>query len=114
MNIRAVTYLPHINALHYQLTGKRLAFNNVPCPTCASKLVKRNKAGTDILFVACDKTNRPYCGFSIGMDETLEERSRRIYNKLKHKDIIDAEGEEVFARANLGEPQRALTTTIRG
>lgn len=88
--IKAVTYLAHIKWHHNHMTGKQLAFDNVPCPTCGSKLVKRNKAGTNIMFVACDKSNKAYCPFSIGMDETLEERTRRIYNKLGNKDIIDA------------------------
>jgi len=90
-NVRAVSYLSHIGKRHMSMTGKQLAFQNVPCPTCASKLVKRNKEGTDVMFVACDKTNQAYCKFTIGMDETLEERSRRIYNKLRHKDIIDVQ-----------------------
>lgn len=89
MRIKAVTYLSHINHHHMKMTGEDLAFNNVGCPTCNSKLVKRNKARTDTMFVACDKSNKPYCPFSIGMDETLEERSRRIYNKLRHKDILE-------------------------
>lgn len=92
MNIQAVKYLSHIKTNHYTMTGEELAFNKVPCPTCASMLVKRNKKGTSIMFVACDKQNRPYCKFSIGMNETLNERSRRIYNKLQHKDgSIDQE-----------------------
>ncbi|MEB8652281.1 hypothetical protein P4G96_26425 [Bacillus cereus] len=91
MNIKAVKYLGHITSSHMKMTGEQLAFYRVPCPTCASMLVKRNRKGTDIMFVACDKTNLPYCKFSIGMNEMLEERSRRIYNKLRHKDIIDVE-----------------------
>lgn len=81
--IRALQYLPHIQHRHMDMTGEDLALHNVGCPTCNSKLVKRNKARTPTMFVACDKSNRAYCPFSIGMNETLEERSRRIYNKLK-------------------------------
>lgn len=88
MNIRAVKYLGHINQNHMSMTGEQLAFNKIPCPTCGSMLVKRNRKGTDIMFVACDKQNQTYCQFSIGMDETLEDRSKRIYMKLRHKDII--------------------------
>jgi len=69
-----------------KMTGEQLAFENVPCPTCASKLVKRNRRGTPIMFVACDKTNKDYCPFSIGLDETLADRSSRIYRKLRRKD----------------------------
>lgn len=86
MNVNAVRYLDHIKPNHYTMTGEQLAFDKVPCPTCSSMLVKRNKKGTDIMFVACDKLKLPYCRFTIGMDETLYERSRRIYNKLRHKD----------------------------
>ena len=88
MSVRAVKYKSHINASHMPMTGEELAFKQVPCPTCGSMLVKRNKKGTPIMFVACDKTFLPYCRFSIGMDETLEERSRRIYGKLSHHDTV--------------------------
>lgn len=91
MEFRAVTYLAHIKAKHLIQTGEQLAFNQVPCPTCASMLVKRNRKGTDIMFVACDKTNLPYCRFTIGLDESLEERSRRIHNKFRRNDTIDME-----------------------
>lgn len=88
--MRAVTYKGHIGSKHYGMTGEELAFNKVPCPTCSAILVKRIRKGTDIFFVACDKTGGDkYCPFSIGMDETLEERSRRIFNKFRRDDIID-------------------------
>lgn len=95
MKIKAITYQKHIKDNHMKMTGEELAFNRVPCPTCSSMLVKRNRKGTPIFFVACDKTNKAYCQFSIGMNETLQERTRRIYNKLRHKDdVIDVKTSE--------------------
>jgi ssDNA-binding Zn-finger/Zn-ribbon topoisomerase 1 len=88
MNIEAIKYLSHIKPHHMEYSGEQLAFNNIGCPSCNSKLVKRNKKGTDTMFIACDKSNKPYCEFSIGLNETLYNRTQRIYMKLRHRDLI--------------------------
>lgn len=94
MNIKAIDYLTHIKPHHMNFTGEQLAFENIGCPSCGSKLVKRNKKWTNIMFVACDKSNKAYCKFSIGMNETLYDRTQRIYFKLRDRDLIIVQEQE--------------------
>lgn len=83
--LKATTYLDHIKPHHMNMTGLELSHNEVGCPTCASKLVQRFKYDST-KFIACDKTNRRNCPFSIGIEETLMNRSARIYSKFAERD----------------------------
>jgi ssDNA-binding Zn-finger/Zn-ribbon topoisomerase 1 len=75
----AVSYHPE-SKQYIDFTGKQLI--GFPCPTCGSSIVERIRDRDGTRFAACDKTNKPYCKFSIGIHETLRQRTLRIYYKL--------------------------------
>lgn len=81
--IHATSYMGHAKGMMH-MTGKEM--KGKPCPTCGSKLVpRRNRDGR--WFVACDKTKRQRCPFSINMYETLQARSNRINRKVLNNTI---------------------------
>lgn len=85
MQFKATTYLPHVTDEKYRLTGEQLL--GTPCPTCGSKLVKRIRKSDGKQFVACDKRNKRFCKFTMGMYETLKERTDRINLELHELEI---------------------------
>ena len=55
------------------------------CTSCMSTLVKRINKLDSRHFIACDKSKRAFCSFTIGMYETMGERTRRINHKLSNR-----------------------------
>lgn len=67
------------------MTGSKLV--GLQCPSCRSTLVKRVNGRDGRLFVACDKLKKPYCKFTIGLTETIGERTSRINSKLSQRTV---------------------------
>lgn len=76
----ATTYL---NKYSDSRTGQSLLGKT--CPSCGSTLVVRVNSFDARRFIACDKTKQAYCKFSIGLNETLKERTARIEYKLSNR-----------------------------
>lgn len=75
----AVSYLEE-SRKYLDHKGKEMVGHS--CPSCGSTLVTRIRERDGKKFVACDKYLKPYCKFSIGYEETLRQRTLRIYGKL--------------------------------
>lgn len=79
MPLLATQYLPGSDEIQ-ELRGREMI--GKPCPTCGSPLVKRVNGRSLDWFVACDKTFRSRCPFTVGWFETLKERTKRIEKSL--------------------------------
>jgi ssDNA-binding Zn-finger/Zn-ribbon topoisomerase 1 len=77
--IRATKY-NKVGASMLHLKGSEMVGRN--CPTCSSPLVARTNSKDQRKFVACDKSRRTRCPFTIGWKETLYDRTERIENKI--------------------------------
>lgn len=72
--------------------GKDMVGN--PCPTCGSKLVVRTRRKDETKFIACDKSKRPRCPFTIGVEETMLGRTTRVRENIEGKMYSSIFGED--------------------